>query len=297
MNYNCINLKKLCMKKFKIFLALILFVAATSMAQNEGGQQGGTSDNYLPEAGDIAIGIEAGPILQYFGNMLNGNTFNASPNLQFLNGNTIFVKYFLEDDVAIRARFRALVNNDVFRIYVDDELAQFEDPLSRDLVVDRRTFSSHNYLIGVDYEMRRGYNRLQGYYGGGVIFQFTNSSNTYEYGNAISEIVPVPATANFGTGNIIGNSRVLENKNANNNYAGGLNGFIGVEYFIFPKISIGGELGLSLIYTHYSRTKQIVEYWDGFQVVEEVTLTNPGNRTLRATTVNPALGIYIMFHF
>ncbi len=286
------------MKSIKTLL-ILLFVTCSVFGQNDTEDVTDTdkkTSELLPQAGDIAIGIEAAPFLQYFGNMFNGVTTNDSPDLIFLNGTTIFAKYFLEDDVAIRARLGVTMDNEVFRSYVTDELAVFQDPLSRDVIVDRRTFSNHMYLIGLDYEMRRGYNRLQGYYGGGINFSFFKTSNTYEYGNAISSITPDPASTNFGTGNLTPAGRVLET-GGNMNYAGGINGFVGIEYFLLPKISIGGEMGLAMFYTYLARSKEVIEFWDGQQAVEQTTMTEPGDRYLNAFTVNPSLGIYIMFHF
>ena len=291
------------MKNIKILILLLLFSASSVYAQEGQGQQVAESGkkhnaDLLPVAGDIAIGIEAAPIFRFFGNMLNNNDNNQAPDLNFLNGESIFVKYFLEDNMAVRARLGVAFNSDATREYVPDELAIFNDPLSRDVVVDRMDYSFNDYLIGAELELRRGYNRLQGYYGGGVLFAISTASTKYTYGNAMSEVSPNPATTDFGN-NIIGTSRVLEIKDQEhgNRIGGGLNGFVGVEYFILPKISIGGEFGLAFMYTHYSKTKAVVEYWDGFQAVEELTMLEPGDRHLRAFTLNPAIGLYFMFHF
>src|SRR5690554_8175712 len=53
---------------------------------------------YFPKAGDFGIGIDASPFLNYLGNAFNG----SSNNQLKLGDNTLYFRYFLSDDAALR---------------------------------------------------------------------------------------------------------------------------------------------------------------------------------------------------
>lgn len=285
------------MKKIIFSISLVLLGVSIAMAQDTDDLNRDKKGRYiLPEAGDIAIGIEASPFLRYFGNFFNDTQNNASPNLLFKDGQTIYAKYFIDDAMALRLNLGVAAFNNIDRRYVRNDLAFFNDPLSRDQVVDRQTNSYANYELGLGLELRRGYNRLQGFYGGGVIFGWEQASTKYTYGNPISDIFPNPSTHNFG-GNILpGFDRMLHYKDGNIFYTG-LNAFLGVEYFILPKISIGGEFGLAATYGIQGVSKYTYEHYTGSAIEEKLQLVSPGDRDLGAFIVNPKGGIYIMFHF
>ena len=53
-----------------LLVALVFVFSANAQLKNKQGE------TILPETGDWAIGIDAAPILGYFGNMFNANTSN-----------------------------------------------------------------------------------------------------------------------------------------------------------------------------------------------------------------------------
>src|SRR5690606_31039544 len=116
--------------------------------------------------------------------------------------------------------------------------------------------------LGLGYEMRRGYGRLQGYYGGELSVGFANSSEKYTYGNAITSTNTNPSSAFSGT------PRTLTAKNGGAFFFG-IGGFAGVEYFVAPKISLGGELGVSVITGNMKEGKITTESWNGTEVETE----------------------------
>lgn len=282
------------MKKILIFV-LIAFTSTAIFAQDSAlvNKKG---EAILPVAGDIAIGIEATPVFQYFGNFLNNTANNAAPALTFLDGTTIFGKYFLDDVTAVRARLEITTYNVTDNRYVRDDAAFYADPLSNNLVIDRQTLKGSTYVLGLEYEKRRGKGRLQGFYGGGVIFGLGNSQESYQYGNAFSEVYPNPTDFNYGTNLFANGDRVLDVKDGRV-FGAGLNGFIGVEYFIMPNISLGGELGWRLLYNKSGQSKYTYETWNGTAAEEKLMLTSPGDRAFNTFTSNPSAGIFIMFHF
>jgi hypothetical protein len=124
------------------------------------------------------------------------------------------------------------------------------------------------------YEFRRGYNRLQAFYGGEAAINYYNSSQKYEYGNDFSATNLAPTTttdfASQSTASVA--SRTLEMKTGGS-VGFGLGAFFGVEYFIAPKISIGGELGLGLAFKAAPKGETTTETWDAVNnQVKETTV-------------------------
>ena len=282
------------MKRLSIILSAF-FLTAGIYAQNID-MESKRGVPILPEQGEIGLGIDANPILQYVGNMFNGNLANNFANFGFMNGlqtgQTIYLKYYLEDNVAIRGGIRIGHTNNINREFVMKD-QEVPNPLVR--VTDTRTFKATNINVGGDYLMYRGKGRVQGYYGGGLMFMYWENRELYDYGNAITSVYTSPNTTNFGTNLPAGNSgeRVLERYDKNR-LGVGARAIIGVEYFFAPKISLGGELGLGLWYRDNSGYVT-VERWTGTEYERETTKvavdTNWGMDTF--TTGN----IFLMFHF
>jgi hypothetical protein len=100
-------------------------------------------------------------------------------------------------------------------------------------------------------EMRKGSGRLVGFYGGELGLTFSSSKETYTYGNALttSGVISDINTSNFGSNltddTYLNDARITEKKSGMTAVIG-LRGFIGAEYFVLPKLSIGGEFGWGL---------------------------------------------------
>ena len=270
-----------------------------------------------PEAGDISLGMAATPFLQYLGNALNGENFNAAPNVQGVN-NTISVKYFLSESMAARVRINVDQTVRTDREFV---LADKQTDLN-DWLEDKRIVESSGWNFAAGVEMRRGKGRIQGYYGGEIFINRNNSKTIYEYGNALTQDNQEPnTTGNWGTNtNMNSTSQVNTNgqnirDNQNNvigtqpnyerllsDYQGttigfGANGVIGVEYFFAPKISIGGEFTMGPFYSTRTDRERAWEFWgdDGREVRVEVD--NGTTQKNRGWNTNSFGNIYLNVHF
>ncbi len=223
----------------------------------------------LPEAKEWALGVSATPFLNYAGNVLNGNTFNSAPSFQYTQNPSnliaIFGKYMLNEKTAYRVRFNASVNTTV------DKAVVAQNEITPDLFFpafteDWRRTNSQTIVIAAGYEKRRGSSRVQGIYGGELVFALSGLKQVYEYGNAVSADFNAPITNNFG-GNILQGSagaavqRKTEEK-FGTIFTGGVRGFIGVEYFVGPKISIGAEFGYSFLFRTATRGLITSERWN-----------------------------------
>lgn len=252
----------------------------------------------LPKAGDIAIGVEATPYLNYFGNMFNGYTGDNNFD-NYLNSNQIYGRYYIADDAAIRARLRITDYTSTSEYYIQDDAAIMKNPLSNAQTVDKYTQKYSSYLVGVGYQKFRGYGRLRGFYGAEVTLGYNKGTNyEYAYGNPISSLNTNPSSTNH-LGNVSNGVRTLESKNGSTTSLG-INALAGVEYYFAPKICIGGELGLGYNYSSTGQNSSKVERWNGTSVVEEVPPLSYGGgsyssfSTLRQATFG---SLYVMFHF
>lgn len=247
----------------------------------------------LPKAGDFAIGINALPVLEFVGNSFNGNMFNTT-SFDFLDGrNYIFGKYFAEDLLAYRFMLRVGLNQHSLSKYVTDDL----DTEMLDLVLDKHTMNKTNLVLGVGLEKRRGTYRIQGFAGADLMFGYMSGSDKYAYGNEITETNPLPTTYNFGTNLHPGGARTLsESTGMSLNF--GARAFVGVEYFVFPKLSLGGEFGWGLNVGFRGDSKINLEVWNPVELeVEEREWTIDKASHFVLDTDNLGGLIKLMFHF
>ena len=282
------------MKKITLLLVLALCTFMYANAQ-EGGDDEFVSKrgvNILPEAGDIALGINGIPIISYFGNTFNGTANNAA-SFNFTDAtNTIYAKYFLDDATALRVKLRIATGKVTDREFIMKDSVPIYDPQVN--VEDFQHVSTTNVTLNIGYEIRRGHGRVQGFYGGEFMFNYGSALTTYEYGNSYTNDFINPNTTNFGA-NVTTTGRVLENK-AGKTLGVGLGGFIGVEYFFAPKISVGGEFGWGFALNNTGDGEVIEEQWTGLEV-EEVPLPGGGGSAWGVDTDNAFGAIFLMFHF
>lgn len=266
-----------------------------------------TSKGYkiLPEEGDFALGIDATPFFEYIGNMFNGTVNNKAPWFGGEEGEalTIIGKYFLKDNRAIRASLSLNVGSTVTKKDVMDDYANNTPGMyNNQTVIDvKKVNGLHELGLTAGYEYRRGYRRLQGFYGPEIGIEFSKTKTKYTYANEITEANQIPTWYDFEE-DALGTSgeRTLESKNGAT-LGISLGGFAGVEYFIAPKLSIGGEVGLGLKLSNTWQNEKTVEQWSQGEenVVEYSTRSLDGETgSVDFGTKFKATGkIFIMFHF
>lgn len=285
------------MKKSTLFVAALALGMTTAFAQDLTSKKG---EPILPEAGDYAIGVDAFPFLNYFGNMLNGNTNNSPFGWNYTNSNMMITgKMFTSETMAYRAALRigfgstTMTNPVVDDVSTSTPVAMTEDEMK----------ASYNFIgLGGGLEWRRGKGRLQGYYGGMLMFGFGGGKTTYSYGNAFSATNTAPTTTTdfmLGTSAPM-SSRVTESKNGSE-IMFGLRGFVGAEFFVLPKISIGGEFGWGVGFNSVGAGSTTTESWNGTGTTS--TTSDTGKSSTFAIDVdNNAFGmapaaILVHFHF
>ena len=252
-----------------VILACCLFGAVALNAQDLAGAREENSPlltkngyRYLPVKGDYAIGIEATPFFEYMGNMFNGTSNNASP---FANGykGAIYGKYFLENNRAIRAKLNLNIYSETINGAVPNDGALPADLYSTGIDEKKMNAAAVEVLAG--YEFRRGHGRVQGFYGGEVGLGYRGGKDAYTYANPFTALNQTPSTSDFledGTPTAYSaTSRATETK-----YGAVIEatiaGFVGVEYFFAPHISMGAEFNLALKMGGSAQNEYTVERWN-----------------------------------
>ena len=277
------------MKKLIVTLGLGLCLTSAFAQSTEQERQAGTKTKsgrmILPQAGDIAIGIDAGSILNYVGNTFNGNINNTHGeeifryNDNIFRGPAIYAKYFLTDNSAIRIKLHVGFDSKTRTNFVADDAAKRANPDSKAQVEDSFKDSQSGLGLRVGYEIRRGYGRLQGFYGAEVGLGFRGRSHTFDYGNKLNidnttpantgatstNFAQIPSTglsySNATGGTFNRNQRYLKN-DFGSTFQGFIGGFVGVEYFVAPKLSVGGEFGVGIRFSKTGKGKSEVEFVD-----------------------------------
>lgn len=284
------------MKKRVLIVTTLLFsmlTQAQEAASSEEVLKNKKGFEILPKKGDIGIGFNTIPILDMFLGTLNRATpFAGSSNVVSYvqaSNNQIVGKYFLDAKTAIRVRIGVNTLSGSMTNQVQDAEVMYNATLGTQddinaasliRVDDKLKFSKNNTLITVGYEKRRGYRRLQGVYGGEIGFGTNGSKQSVEYGNKFSDKYPVQYTNNFNaftvaTENPTGAGRTAVRTLEQKNRGGirfGVRGFIGIEYFIFSKISIGAEYGWSYSLTTRRGQKSTQEVYNNGQKGPEVLI-------------------------
>lgn len=294
------------MKKLFLTLGLGLCLTAAFAQSNEEDRSVGTTtksgQKILPQAGDYAIGIDATGMLNYLGNSLNGNENNDASDIfkykdNVFGTNSIYVKYFLTDNTAIRVKLHLGFESDTRKMFVPDDMdrtAEVED-----------SYKNSNTALGlrVGYEIRRGYGRLQGFYGAEVGLGVASESDTYKYGNSMNK-TDGASSFNFGDNiNNIANYKAIDRNTKESHgstFQGLLGGFAGVEYFVAPKLSVGGELGLGLLFESTGNAKTtneyIKDYGDANASVQTKETETAGSSSFEFKA-NYSAAVTVAFHF
>ena len=217
----------------------------------------------LPKAGDFALQMNANPLLDFGLNAVNimNNTGQTSAHPGFTAGqnpaftNYIVGKYFLSSSTALRLKLGYTSSTDKEETYGDNPINP-SNATPSNILLSTEKDKSNAFILGGGMEFRRGYGRLQGYYGGELNLTFTSVKLENEYEIAYNQQAQ-------DSGYIaLGSSRLLESKSGLE-FGLNLRGFVGVEYFILAKISIGAEFGLGWGVLSNPRGESSTEAWRG----------------------------------
>lgn len=322
------------MKIFKIMLAAaMLAVPAVSFAQ-EADEEGGLQqeEQYevkkpsrnkktidLPKAGDFGVGIDVVPVFRYVGNLFNGtqnntlDSFGGSPTLgadfigNVVNPNvSIMGRYMITDHLVGRLNVGVIADVVQNSFYVTDDAAQAIDPMSEAQVVDTQTMTKAGASVALGLSYRMGKNRVQGYFGGDLVYGVASYNNTYSYGNAITELNQSPTRHDFGetpatTPSQWSDAFILSSQSVNNStiHCFGLGLHVGMEIFLTSYMSLGGEISFTFLGSYTPQQYQTLEGYNTYNNTVETwnELVSPETYSFHCGTENLGGKLYMMFYF
>lgn len=220
------------MKRILFSVLSVAMVASAVNAQSIVSKKG---ENYLPEAGDYAIGFDAVPVF----NILKFNDANAKIGAASVNNMyTFYGKKFESANEACRFGLTLGLNSNSQKIETDE---LDNGVASGDMVEDKAKQSNFMLNLSIGHEYRRGNTRLQGVWGYEGFAGISTSKDSYEFGN--------------DNGDLADGTYTLETRSGTS-FNVGLRGFIGAEYFVAPKLSVAVEYGLGLGLAYTGRGEQ-----------------------------------------
>lgn len=239
----------------------LLLTAALASAVAFANAQTMTSKNgtpILPETDDWSIGFDAHPLLNYFGNLFN-NTDSNSVNMGYPSNNNMLIVGKMVKDETTAYRAKVGINFGSSTVTHNPNVFGFDSTFS----ASETKSSSMNVTLGAGIQKWRGKGRLKGYYGAEAMVGF-GSAQTMKY-TYFKSLVAASSPQ--------GIAQTSEDKGGSI-FGFGVQGFIGVEYFFAPKMSLCAEYtwGVAINSVGASEsTYQIVENPAGTPVLSSKT--------------------------
>ena len=289
------------MNKTLLAFSAAIFLVFNISAQNTSGDNQSQvfskkGKAILPVAGEFGIGLNALPFIDLFGNLVKFNSTSKFVNplsFEAPDGQQLFLKYFKNSNTAYRVRFG-------FANHYNTETFPVNDDTNAGLtVVDKRSENYTTFSTSLGLEKRKGLGRIQGLFGVELNLLYQNGTPDlmnykYTYANEISAANTTPSTALFVDG---APRPIFEKSYASIGF--GATGFFGLEYFIAPKISLGGEMGLKVMYIKNTKSKTKTEVWDAVNgyVFESQTTLDKGGEFNADINFNSNGVLFLMFYF
>lgn len=286
------------MKK-TVLITAALFAGSVAFAQT-GEITSNRGENWLSQDGDWGLTFDASPLLNYAGNLFNGNLNNGNVALNNLfsstgaagiNGNRVVIggKKLIDANTAYRGQVRIGFGSTKNTVLVQ-QAGQNEPTVTVD---DVQKIGFMGIDLGVGMEKRVGSTRVVGVYGAMFNVGFGSNKTTYEYGNALS-------ATNQNHSNSFNQGAGVTEAKGGSTFGLGLRAFAGIEWFCAPKLSLSGEYtwGLAMSSTGFGTTT--TESWDtvnnSVKTTEEEGPTGKKNTFSLDTGVSGA-SIGVNFYF
>ncbi len=261
------------MKKFVVLIAAAVATTAT-FAQDIMSKKG---EAFLPETGDYALGFDAVPLFNVL-KFNNNNTIGAGYANPFQAA--VLVKRFDDAKVATRVGLNLTLGS----TKMIEEVPEFQGGTAsaEDVVENETTTTGFNLYATLGREWRRGNTRVQGYYGGEGILALGGNRTSTSYGNDFEDLP---------------NGEYDEQVKSGTSFGIGARAFMGVEYFVLPKLSINLEYGFGLLANFGAKGEReytvVADGNDSQEVEEDGSKTN----ALGLGTDVSQGSVRVIFHF
>lgn len=263
---------------------IILFItmSATSYAQQPL-TKGGVP--VLPAVKNWGLSIDAAPFLNYAGNIFNHSNNNA-PTFGFTQNYPLSLTalYVKSEKVTLRTNIRVALNTTSVDTFV---LLGGSNPNQLTTTNTTKMVQS-NVTLGLGAQRHKGERRFQGIYGYEGLLKISSNKTSYLYGEALSDSVN-PAYDNRVT--LVKQGSVL---------GVGARGFLGVQYFFAPGISVSAEYGWGFLFETQGKGEMREERWDtdtGSGEVKKKSTPLPKTSTFKLDNDTGSGSINFNFYF
>ena len=239
---------------------IILLLVSTSICLSSSAQQIMSKKGYpiLPEKGEWSIGFDAVPFFHFFGNLFNGNTNNNSPEAQYRKNHPLTISGLIVKDE--NTAYRAKVRIGLSSTKTDTLVLKLGSTNPNERVADETKVNDTKFVFGGGIQKWKGHGRVKGIYGAEGLLSFGGHKTIYTYGNPLSNQ------------NQIQNR--LKSQKQGTEFGLQIRGFIGVEYFFAPKMSISAEYGWGPTITSVGYGEIQTEGWNGASTDTNIQKTN-----------------------
>jgi hypothetical protein len=291
-------------KVLSIAVAMCLGVAASAQSNEQIQNKNGV--DLMPVSGEFAVGIGASyaNVPQWIGNMFgftgSNNVINGATsyidNVNFGSGVSVTGKYMVSDNNALRMSVSNFGIDETFNFETFDDRANHPDST----VVDKERFNASETYLSAGWEFRRGKSRVRGIYGGDAVLSWTNSHSHFSYGNNLG-LANLTPTSNVGFWDAT-HGRATQTRNGAA-FGAGVRAFVGVEFYIAPKMCIGTEFGWSATLSKSGKSITDYERFDPFAdngagaIVTHREVTSLGGINFNTGIDNFNSQVYFMFYF
>lgn len=292
------------MKNLRILSVIFVCIFALNIFAQDAVETTNQKDysEYLPQAGDMAISLNLAPFLNVFADeTIDGRIGGDSYNSDLIS---IALKYMVTDNFGLRFNvgWSYLYNRDNY--FVQDDKAVFLNPLSQAKVTDSYISQNTGVSATIAGEYRFGSRRIQGYVGGGLTYALSSYSMNLYYGNAMTEFNQTPTIHESGyydylSGFSSARYTKISNAGLDFNHHAGVVAFVGFEWFVAKKVSVGAEVNVSAIASWgnlqyatlegYNTLSEKVETW--------TELYKPSSFAFDFGTQNVGANISVNFYF
>jgi hypothetical protein len=198
--------------------------------------QSSKGEEYLPKQGDWAIGFNANSVFKNLARAFDASAATPAQGDIYLTEGAFVGKLFISDNQAYR-----VVVNLGYGSNTTTNTTSTGTALPRTETEEKIKVGQFDIQLGVGKEWRRGKTRLQGFYGADALIGFNTGKD--------SETTKSSTTT--AVGGAVNSSNTGINTNLGSTFTIGINGFIGAEYFILPKMALGVQYnwGLGVAFT------------------------------------------------
>lgn len=278
-------------------IAILFFLPVIALANQDDSQfAGGRHDGNSME-GYFGLGLDASPFINFLGNVAN----NTADNSLDFSDNTLYFRYFITDNAAIRLNFNIYSYKNSVTHFIRDDNAYINNPLSNKQVEDRRTEFINDYTVRAGYQyFFNAKSRLRGFAGADVGYGYSKEYFVYEYGNVMNEFNPRPTTItdwNAGTSGPMSNRRIENVDKLTHTILAGV--FTGLESVFMDVFVIGLEVGVLYGMGIPGKQFEVQETMSGSIHLEQTLVTGRDHRTRMIQSTKPYSygNIYLFFHF